>query len=105
VKEVSVGEFVRRLGLKKHKDLVLAFGYYLEKNSGVKEFSASDINNCYYEAKLETSNTSQSFILNVRSGLMMEAKSSNKKKKGRKKYTLTSSGERWVEGLLQDAEG
>jgi len=29
-KGLSAGEFVRQLGFKKHTDLVLAFGYYLE---------------------------------------------------------------------------
>ena len=28
-KKMSVGEFIRQLGFKKHTDLVLAFGYYL----------------------------------------------------------------------------
>ncbi len=64
-KQVSVGEFIRQLGVKKHTDLVVAFGYYLEEHSGLKDFTPADINNCYYEAKMETSNVSQSIIQNI----------------------------------------
>jgi hypothetical protein len=88
-KALSVGEFIRQLGFKRHTDIVLAFGYYLEqRDSG--DFTPADINTCYYEAKMESSNTSQMIILNIRRGYMMEAKSS--KGSGRKRYTLTQSG-------------
>ena len=94
-KKVSVGEFVRQLGFKKHTDLVLAFGYYLEKVAGAASFTPADINTCYYEAKLESSNTSQMIIQNIRRGFMMQAK--RDKEKGKKAYTLTHSGEQYVE--------
>src|SRR5262249_44751827 len=42
-KSMSVGEFIRQVGLKKHTDLTLAFGYYLEHHSGLKEFTVADI--------------------------------------------------------------
>ena len=96
-KSLSIREFIHRLGLKKHTDLVVAFGYYLEKFEGKPNFSPADINNCYYEAKLETSNTSQMIINNIRRSYMMEAKSNVK---GRKRYTLTNSGEKYVETKL-----
>ena len=48
-KKVSAGEFIRQLGFKKHTDIVLALGYYLEKVSGLASFTAADINACYYE--------------------------------------------------------
>jgi hypothetical protein len=54
-KGTSPGEFIRQFHFKKHTDFVLAFGYYLEKYAGVAEFSAADVNNCYYEAKMEKS--------------------------------------------------
>lgn len=92
-KSISVGEFIRQQGSKTHMDIVLAFGYYLETYAGLKEFSAADINNCYYEAKLETSNTSQMIVQNIRKGLMMAAKGSGKKKKN---FTLTQSGEAYI---------
>lgn len=93
-KQLSMGEFVRQLGLKKHTDIVLAFGYFLEKISGVREFSPADINKCYYEAKMESSNTSQMLIQNIKSGRIMPAKG------GKKLYTLTKTGEDFIETAL-----
>ena len=94
-KQVSVGEFIRQIGVKKHTDLVVAFGYYLEEHSGLKDFTPADVNNCYYEAKMETSNVSQSIIQNIKRGYLMEAKGDKKLKKGRR-YTLTASGQTFI---------
>jgi hypothetical protein len=91
-KALSVGEFIRQLGFKKHTDMVLGYGYYLEKYSAMREFGPADINKCYYDAKMESSNTSQMIILNTRRGYIMAAKGANKK--GR--YTLTSTGEEFI---------
>lgn len=44
-KGMSAGEFIRQCEFRKHTDVVVAFGYYLEKHSGVTEFAAADINN------------------------------------------------------------
>lgn len=99
IKTLSVGEFIRKTGFKKDVDLVLAFGYYLEKHSGLISFAPSDINTCYYEAKMESSNTSQFIILLIRKGFLMEAKQNEKK--GRKKYTLTNTGFQYVEDKIQ----
>ena len=101
-KRVSVGEFIRQLGIKKHTDLVVAFGYYLEEHSGLKDFTAADINNCYYEAKMETTNVSQSIIQNIRRGYMMEAKGDKKAKKGRR-YTVTASGQSFISKIAADS--
>lgn len=91
-KTLSVGEFIRQLGFKKHTDVVLGFGYYLEKYSSMREFGPADINKCYYDAKMESSNTSQMLIQNIKRGYIMPAKGA--KKKGQ--YTLTSTGEEFV---------
>jgi len=88
-KPVSVGEFIRQINVKKHTDIVLAFGFYLETYSGVKDFAPADINSCYYDAKVESSNTSQMVIQNIKRGFMMAAK---KAEKGEKRYLLTQSG-------------
>lgn len=98
-KRLSVREFVQKFGAKRHADKIIAFGYYLEKFLGKIEFTAADINNLYYEAKLETSNTSQAMIGNIRRGLLMEA-AGQKKGAGKKRYTLTHSGEQFVEKRL-----
>ena len=94
-KKLSVGEFIRQLGLKKHTDMVLAFGYYLEKMSGLASFTPADVNACYYDAKLESSNTSQMIIQNIKGGRMMSAKKGVGKDK--KAYVLTRTGEEFIE--------
>jgi hypothetical protein len=98
-KPVAVGEFIRQLAPKKHTDMVLAFGYYLEKQGGMRDFTPADINRCYYDAKLEPSNTSQMITQNIKRGTMMAAKG-GKGQKGWKRYTLTQTGEDKVRGLL-----
>jgi hypothetical protein len=93
-KSVSIREFIQQLDLKKHTDISLAFGYYLEKYQGASEFTPADINNCYYEAKLEPSNTSQMIIQNIRRGYLMASRT--KEGKGKKRYTVTNSGEKFI---------
>lgn len=94
-KPVSVGEFIRLTGFKKHTDIVLGFGYYLEMYGGLKEFSPADINNCYYEAKMESSNTSQMIIYNIKKGYFMATRGENKN------YTVTQSGIDYVKENLK----
>lgn len=102
-KGLSPGEFIRQFGFKKHTDFVLAFGYYLEKHSDLAEFTAADINNCYYEAKMENSNTSQMIIQNIKRSFMMQAKNAGKPAKGPKRYTLTQSGESYLQKAIAKA--
>lgn len=101
-KGLSIREFVQQLGLKRHTDIALAFGYYLEKYRGTSEFTPADVNNCYYEAKLESSNTSQAFIQNIKRGFLMPSK--KKGEKGKNRYTITSSGEKFIEAKLSRTE-
>lgn len=103
IKTVSVGEFILQVGTKKHTETVLAFGYYLEKYSGAKEFTAADINSCYYDSKMESSNTSQMINNNIRTRRMMEAKR-KQGKKGRKAFVLTRTGEEFIEKKLKKTE-
>jgi hypothetical protein len=99
-KPLSVREFLDQYSISRHTDIVLAFGYYLEKRQEVSGFTAVDINRCYYDAKIEPSNTSQMIIQNVKKALMMEAPGSNK---GRRKFVLTQKGEKFVEaGFARD---
>jgi hypothetical protein len=97
-KAPSIREFIQLMDLKKHTDIILAFGYYLEKYTGVQEFTPADINNCYYEAKMESSNTSQIIVNNIRRGFMMASK--KKGEKGKSRYMLTSSGEKFISSKL-----
>jgi hypothetical protein len=94
---LSAAEFVLKHQIKKHTDLVLGFGYYIEKMKGLDKFTPGDVTNCYYEAKLDPSNTSQMIVQNIKRGFLMEAKGTEKGTKGRKYYTLTQSGVTFVE--------
>jgi predicted transcriptional regulator len=98
-KSISIREFIQQLGFSKHIDIAVAFGFYLEKYARMSEFSAADINNCYYESKLESSNTSLMILRNIKRGYMMASKS--KEEKGRKRYTLTNSGEQFIRSKLE----
>ena len=97
-KSLSIREFIQQLDLTKHTDISLAFGFYLERHQGVPEFTSADINNCYYEAKLEPSNTSQMIIQNIKRGFLMASKRGESAKN---RYTLTSSGEKFIEQKLK----
>jgi hypothetical protein len=101
-KSESAGEFIRRTGFTKHTDRTLAFGYFLERQKGQQDFTGADINACYYEAKLEASNTPQMITQNIKSGRLMLAKASKETKgeRGRRRYTLTRTGMEFVEQAL-----
>lgn len=98
-KPLSIREFIQQLDLKKHTDISVAFGYYLEKYQRLDDFTSADINNCYYEAKLEPSNTSQMIIQNIKRSFLMASR--KKGGKGKSRYTLTVSGEKFIESRLQ----
>jgi hypothetical protein len=93
-KSSSPREFIDRYGLKRHVDIVLGFGYFLERQRGLKSFTGADINTCYYEAKVEPSNTSQMIINNIKKGYIMQSKKAG----ARSNYTLTRTGEEFVDG-------
>ena len=93
-KPLSAREFLDRYDIKRHTDIVLAFGYYLEKIQRLSAFTPVDVNRCYYEAKIEPSNTSQMIIQNIKKGFMMEPRGS---KEGKRRYVLTQKGEKFVE--------
>jgi hypothetical protein len=97
-KTMSIREFIQQLELKKHTDITLAFGYYLERYAGASQFTPADINNCYYEAKMESSNTSQMIVRNIKRGYMMPSK--KKGETGKSYYTITNTGEKFVESKL-----
>jgi len=96
-KRLSAGEFLRQIEVKKHTDIVLAFGYYLETYSGLKDFAPADINALYYDAKVEPSNTSQMLIQNIKRGFIMASKKAGK---GEKRYLLTQSGVDFINAKL-----
>jgi hypothetical protein len=99
-KTISIREFIQQFNFTKHTDITLAFGYYLEKYSGISEFTPADITNCYYDAKLESSNTSLMIIRNIKRGFMMDSK--RKGEKGKNLYTLTASGDKFIKSNFSE---
>ncbi|MEK6615620.1 MAG: hypothetical protein AABZ32_05850 [Bacteroidota bacterium] len=97
-KSLSHGEFIRKAVFKKDVDIVLAFGYYMEEYSGVPSFTSSDINKCYYEARIEPSNTSQYMTYLINKVYIMRSK--KKEDTGRTKYVLTRTGKEYIEKKL-----
>ncbi len=98
-KALSIREFIQQFSFTKHTDITLAFGYYLEKHAGVASFTRAEITNSYYEAKLESSNTSQMIIQNIKRGFMMASRA--KGEKGKNRYTLTNSGEKYIDSKMR----
>lgn len=99
-KPSSPREFIDRYGVKRHVDIVLGFGYFLERFRNLKSFTGADINTCYYEAKVEPSNTSQMIINNIKKGYIMQSK----KPGARTNYTLTRTGEEFVQAEFKSTK-
>ncbi|MCW1296718.1 MAG: hypothetical protein OH319_03490 [Candidatus Parvarchaeota archaeon] len=94
-KKTSLKEF---LLFKKPKDDVqktLAISYYLEKYEGLTSVNAKDLEDGFRLAKEKVpKNINYKVIRNIQQGYMMEAK---EKKDNLKAWSLTGSGERFVE--------
>lgn len=97
-KEESLVEFLERLPSRTHKDMILAFGYFLEKNRTIPNFGVKEINDCYDEVKEAKSNTAQYLALLLKSGLIMKAKVQNG---GATQYTLTRKGEKSINEVIR----
>lgn len=99
-KSESIKELMLRAGNPKSKVVkTLLVGYYLESVRGMPSFNITDIENGFREAKEPLSkNPNTDVNRNIERGLIMEA---NEKKDKLKAWQLTSSGERFAEGLFQ----
>jgi hypothetical protein len=98
-KQLSVKEFI--LQKQPHDDVqkTLVLGYYLEHYRSVSPFNGDDLKSLFREAK-ETvpKNINDKVYLSIEKGFMMEAQS---KKDNKKAWTLTGTGERYVENDLK----
>ncbi len=101
-KEISIKEFLlsKRPSSEASKTLVIA--YYLERHRNTSPFTTRDLEQLYREARepLPT-NINDVVNQNIAKGFIMEAED---KKDGRKAWILTSSGERFVENGLKQAD-
>lgn len=92
----SISEFVLKLGVQSHTDIVLGMAYYLLKAKAQDSFTAADLDHLYEEGRFPKSNVHLAIIGNIKKGLMMER---SEKKDGLKAFAITASGERFVEEL------
>ena len=97
-KQISIKEFILTKGPKNDVEKTLVIGYYLENFRGLSSFNAKDLEDGFREAKEKVpENINYKVIKNIKKGFMMEAK---EKKDKLKAWTLTSTGERFVENEL-----
>jgi ribosomal protein S8 len=92
----SLAEFVKSKGVPtKHSVLAVVFGYWLFNKKNQKSFNVKDIKGCYDDARIpESRNTSQYLNLAQSEGYL---KRLDEKKDNRISWTITQSGEKFVE--------
>ena len=97
-KKISIREFILQKKPKTATQKVLLIGYYLEHFEKIECFTVKDIENGLRQAKEHAGkNISDLINKNIKRGYVMECK----EKKGRlKTFTLTNSGEEFVENEL-----
>ena len=97
-KELSVRELILQKRPRSDVEKALVLGYYLEHYRNVSHFNGSDLEELFREAKeIVPSNINDKVNKNVQRGFITEAK---EKKDELKSWTLTSTGERYVESEL-----
>lgn len=98
MKELSIKEFFLQKKPKSDPEKTLLVGYFLEHYRGASAFNSRDLTEAFREAKEKfPSNISRTINDLIKRGYVMETKD---KKEGLKSWTLTSSGERFVENEL-----
>jgi hypothetical protein len=101
-KEISVKEFILDKKRSSDPNKALTIGYYLEKLRKISPFTIRDLEQLFREAREPLpSNTNDVVNQDIAKGFMMEAE---EKKDGRKAWTLTSTGEKFVENGLKEAD-
>ncbi len=97
-KKMSAKEFMLSKDLKTVVQEVLALCYFLEQNEGMESFNANDIMSVFRLAKVKLpANINDTVNKNIAKGYLMEAA---EKKDTKKAWTLTASGETFVESEL-----
>jgi hypothetical protein len=100
-KDLSLKEFILQKQPKSEPHTALAIAYYLEKYRQISQFTISDLEEGFKNAKEPIpSNLSDAVYKNAKRGLFMELKG---KKEGKKIYTITNTGERLVENNFKES--
>jgi len=99
--EASLVEFLKEKNPTSHNDGVIVFAYYLHKFKGLESYNVDDMHKCYSESRTpKPRNMNVTIDNNVKRGFLASAE---KKKDGKKAWTITKTGEEYVEsGLKED---
>lgn len=100
VKKVSAKEFLLSKNLSSAVEKTLALTYYLENIEQVNPFNINDLADIFQAAKEKSpANLNDMINKNIIKGYLMETK---ERKDTKKAWTLTATGERFVENELND---
>ena len=94
VKKESLMEFLKRVNPKSATDYAVSIAYHLERVDGIEEITVKHIKEGFKRAKFRHSNASQVLVDAKAKSLFMDGSAP-------KRYTLTQSGEKWVEDRIQ----
>jgi len=99
-KKESIKEFI--ISKKPSNDVqkTLAIAFYVEQYEGLQSFNVDDLGNGFRLAKEPVpQNLNDKVNMNIRKGHLMESK---EKKDNKKAFTLTNSGEKYVENNFSE---
>ena len=98
-KKIAPSEFMRKASPRNQTDRALGLAYYLENFQGVESFTTAELTEAGKVAKQRSfTNISDTVARAVSQGLFMSA---GEKEGGRRAYALTTSGEEYVESMLE----
>ena|SRR5579859_3271036 len=92
-KKIGPGEFLTKAPSSNQSDQALSLGYYLEKVEEMQSFTTGDLGKVAREAKRKFANISDVVAKLAARGLLMSVGN----KEGHRAYSLTASGEEYVE--------
>ena len=96
-KKISAKEFLMTMELKTETQKTLTLGYYLEYMEGMNAFNIDDLMTAFQLAKEKRpQNMNDAVNKNISRGFLMEAP---QKKDNKKAWVITSTGEKFIEGL------
>jgi len=94
-KKISIKEFLFAKNPQNDVQKTLTIAYFLENHTDLTSFNVEDLTHSFRAAKEPVPlNVSDKINMNIRKGHIMEA---GEKKSGKKAFTLTNSGETFVE--------
>jgi hypothetical protein len=102
LKKFSPKEFILQKKPRDDLQKTLVLGYYLEHHRAISPFTAKDLEKTFGEAKEPVpKNINDNVNKNIGKAFMMDAESKKDKKKA---WTLTGTGERFVENGLKEED-